>query len=262
MFAAGRLRYNIRFYILASSICLSLFLMGLVRVQFASGQLFYIRLEQVFGFVSLFYWYLALVIGPVSKLIGPRWGMPQLQFSRRAIGVSAAYFALFHAAVAFFGQIGGFAGIGLLPARFQWSLLFGVLALMVLLAMAATSFDKAIRFMTFPRWKLLQRFVYAAGILAILHVWLVGTHIAYVDTQIVAFVLLAVLFGFESVGITKIIAKRAPVLTQQKELWVTVFVCVWLFWVGLVLLLPKVVTDYHGQHQHTAAHAAGEHRHE
>jgi DMSO/TMAO reductase YedYZ heme-binding membrane subunit len=235
---------NIRFYILGSSILLSVVIGSWLRLHIASDQLLYIRLEQVFGLVAILYWYVALVVGPLGKLTGKGGVMAYLLFGRRAIGVSAAYFASLHAAIAFFGQTGG---LGLLPDRFRWSLAFGTTALVILLIMAATSFDRVVRYMTFPRWKWLQRLVYAAGVLAVLHVWLTGTHIASVNTQIAVFAALAVLFGLEAVRITSTLAKRYTNLAQR-ELWFTLFLCVWLFWVGLLLILPKLAANYHSEH--------------
>ena len=124
---------NSRFYVLVFSVLLSIFVLCLLRVQISGDQLFSIRAGQAFGYISAVHLYLALVVSPLKKVVGGgrRW-VQNLEFSRRAIGVSAAYFAFLHAAVALWGQIGGFGGLTLLPERFVWSLAFGVIALVVL----------------------------------------------------------------------------------------------------------------------------------
>ena len=258
MNALARLLNNSRFYILVFSVLASMLLAAWLRMQIPADRLYYIRLGQVFGLVSILYWYTAIILSPLSKLTGPRFGMPYLLFARRAIGVSAAYFAFLHACAAFFQEAGGFSGLGLLPQRFQWSLLFGVTALAILLLLAATSFDKIIMRMTFPRWKGMQRLIYIGGVLAVLHVWLTGTHIAYGWVQWVACVGLSVLFGLESWRMAKSLGKRLTSLAAP-ELFI-IFISIWIFFTGLLVMLPKVAVNYHAQHtSHTGSsgHAEG-----
>ena len=105
---------NIRFYILAATVCVSIFVFCWLRLTITDNQLFLIRAEQSFGYLCVVYWYLALLVSPLQKQMGNRFNLTPLVFSRRAIGVSAAYFALLHAGIALWGQIGGFSGLVLL----------------------------------------------------------------------------------------------------------------------------------------------------
>lgn len=50
-------------------------------------------------------------------------------------------------------------------------ILVGFSAFVILLALAATSFNRAMRWLGGPRWKLLHRGVYAVAVLAVLHFW-------------------------------------------------------------------------------------------
>jgi DMSO/TMAO reductase YedYZ heme-binding membrane subunit len=238
---------NNRFYILAFSFLSSVFVFCLLRAQISSDQLFYIRTEQVYGFVSIAFLYVALIISPIEKIVGQHVWVRNLLFARRAIGVSAAYFAFLHAAVALWGQMGGFGGLVLLPERFMWALLFGVTALVVLLLMAATSFDKAIKFMTFRKWKWLHRFVYMACLLIILHTWMIGTHLAYDWVRIAAFIPLSLLFGLEA---WTIVSKFSDKHTEfkSKDYFLTIVLCLWLFSSVLLFMLPVLVQNYHSQH--------------
>lgn len=247
MKALAKLLNNSRFYILVSSVLVSLLLAAWLRMQISTDRLYYIRLGQTFGLVSILYWYAAIVLSPLSKLTGPRFGMPYLLFARRGIGVSAAYFAVLHAHLAFFQEAGGFAGIFLLPSRFQWSLLFAVVALGVLVLLAATSFDKVIMKMTFPRWKAMQRLIYVGGVLAVLHVWLTGTHIAYQGVEWAAFAALSVLFGLESWRMAKWLGKKYSELAAP-QLLITLFVSIWVIFSFLLVLLPKVAINFHSEH--------------
>lgn len=242
------LHHNPRFYILASSILLSVFIASWLRISIPSDQLFGIRLQQILGLLAIMYWYVALLISPLQKRFATTSLMPYLIFSRRAIGVSAAYFALLHMLIALFGQIGGLAGVTLLPPRFLIAITLGFTALLILLAMAATSFDKAISFMTFPRWKFLHRFGYLAGILAMLHIWMIGTHMGYPTLQLVAFVLLTTLFWLESSRLARFIVKKYPRLTNKNALLSTIL---WLAMTFGLLLLPQTI-DNSGSHHNQA----------
>ena len=240
---------NSRFYILFFSFLLSLFLACSARLFFASDQLYYIRLEQLFGLASVIFLYIALIIGPVEKVVGKRQWISQVVFARRAIGVSAAYFALLHTVVALFGQIGGFGGLALLPQRFVWALLFGAISLLVLLLMAATSFNKVISFMTFRKWKWLHRMVYIGSILLLLHVWMIGTHLAYAWVQIAVFIPLSVLLGLESWCTTQKYRSHSWVRANA----VTVAIAAWLLSSLLLFMVPSLVQNYHGDHSKQAA---------
>lgn len=240
---------NSRFYVLTFSIVLSLAIAAWLRLQIASDQLYYIRLEQVFGFLSIAYLYLAVITSPLSKAIGETkpW-VKLLLFSRRAIGVSAAYFALLHVTVSLWGQIGGLSGLGLLPERFGWSLFFGFIALAILFIMALTSFDKVVSYMTLRRWKLLHRLVYFGGILVILHVWIIGTHLAYSWLKITIFVALVIFFGLEALRIANNVAKKHSTMKPTKKKLLAA--AIWIFWVLLLVSLPLIIKNYHAENHH------------
>ncbi len=249
---------NSRFYILVFSVLLSVALASWIRSAVPGDQLFYIRTEQAYGWVSLIFWYIAVMVSPLGYVFGKGRGViKQLTFARRAIGVSAAYFACLHFAVSLWGQIGGLAGLGLLPDRYKWSLGFGAVALAVLVLMAATSFDKVVSYMTFRRWKLLHRLVYGAGILVILHVWMIGTHVAYDGIKIAAFVALVIFFGLESYRVAGTIAKRYERL-KRKEYLTALFIGLWLAWVLLLVSLPGLVKNYHSEN-HSQQHSTVDH---
>lgn len=251
---------NARFYILLFSLLLSVLIVCWLRTQILSDQLLYIRTQQVFGFISLGFLYVALILSPLSKAVGDRPAMKFWLFSRRAIGVSAFYFAFLHFIVALFGQVGGPDGLGLLPDRFIWALGFGAVALFVLFLMAITSFDKAVRFMTYRKWKWLHRFVYGAGILIILHVWMIGTHMVYGWVQWALFVPVVIFFGLEAWRITGNFAKRFPEF-QSKEYFITIFLTLWLLWSLALACLPGLVANYHSGHTEHSQREGGKHGH-
>ena len=65
-----------------------------MRNSTASDQLFIIRLQQIYGLASIILWYLVVIIGPMGHIVGKH-RTKHLEFMRRAIGVSAFYFAYY-----------------------------------------------------------------------------------------------------------------------------------------------------------------------
>lgn len=240
---------NIRFYILASTACISILAICALRLNVESDQLFYIRVEQLFGYLCILYWYIALIISPLNRAQGDTAIIQLLSFGRRAIGVSAAWFALLHVGVSLWGQIDGLAGLALLPTRFAWSLSLGTIALVILLLMAVTSFNKVIAFMTFPRWKWLHRLGYIGGILAMIHLWMVGTHMAYLGFKVVIFVLLTTLFRLEGLRVAQNIVKNRPALANQET---AIALGIWIIATVLLLFLPQLMTNS-SEHYHVGA---------
>jgi DMSO/TMAO reductase YedYZ heme-binding membrane subunit len=199
---------NLRFYVLVATVLLSIFATCLLRIMISNDQAYIVWLGQFFGFAAILYWYVVLLLSPLSKLIGEHGWLSQLLFARRAFGVSVAYFALGHAVLAVWGQLGGLSQLGLLPSVFQVALWYGVIALVMLLLMAAASFDAVIRWMSFPRWKWLQRLGYGAGVLVIAHIWLIGVHTATAAVAIPLGVALLVLFSLEALRVRKVLRGR------------------------------------------------------
>jgi DMSO/TMAO reductase YedYZ heme-binding membrane subunit len=253
------LLYNSRFYILAISILLSIAVAAYLRLEILNDQLYYIRMQQVFGLLAMLYWLFALMISPIGYVIGKH-RTKRLEFARRAIGVSSAYFALLHGAIALWGQLGGLGEFALLPPLFKWSIAGGAVGLFILLIMAATSFDKVVSFMTYRKWKWLHRLVYTAFILVALHVWTIGTHLAYSEVQWMAFIALVILSGLELFRVTKLFNDKY--LHLDKAETVAVFGTMWAVIVVLIACTPIFVQNYHAKHMDHSQMSSGGHAHE
>jgi len=198
-----KLLSNSRFWVLSFGLICSLIIYGLVQQFVPAGTLQTIRLEQTFGFVSLGLLFLALLVTPLTKVF------PKLPYkdaylhSRRAIGVLAFYYAALHSVIAFFKQLQGFTGLKYLGSTYQVSLLAAIVALFILFLMAITSTDWAVRTLTFKNWKRLQRFVYLASILILLHVLLIVTH--YINHTIYFYLTLAVVAVLVALEIVRVV---------------------------------------------------------
>lgn len=96
--------------------------------------------------------------------------------ARRAIGVSAFFFAALHGIFALALQFNwNPLQFLLFPARYQFGFFAGEIALLILFALAATSFDRIVQKMGYAKWKTLHRFVYLAILLTVLHALIIGS---------------------------------------------------------------------------------------
>ncbi len=106
----------------------------------------------------------ALAVTPARSLF--RW--PEAMLVRRMTGVAAFLYVALHVLLYVVDQkwrIG--TVISEIVSRVY--LTIGFVALAIMAAMAATSFDRAVKALGGVRWRRLHRFVYAAGVLAMVH---------------------------------------------------------------------------------------------
>lgn len=237
------LRSNIRFYVLIVSFLLSLNVYFLVQLTVPSSTIQIIRLTQIYALLSVLYLYLTLLAGPLCFTFRALPFRGKYLKSRRALGVSAFYFALLHALLAFFGQLGGFAGLGFLSNTYLVAISISFASLLVLSALAFTSFDKVIAKLTFPRWKMLHRLVYAASIGILVHAVMLGTH--FQDLSAVIPQLLIAALGFllflELLRIDNLLHKKFPDASSISLISLPLFGL--LFYFSFSLLLPRTQTS-------------------
>lgn len=233
---------NSRFYFLVFSFLLSVCIVAYFRIQILDNQLYIIRIQQVYGFISILLIYLALIISPLGYVIGKQ-RMRQLEFLRRAIGVSAFYFALLHSSIAFWGQLGGFSKLGYLPSVFITSLVYATISLAIFAVLAVTSFDKVVSLFTYRWWKWLHRLVYVGLLLIIVHVWAIGTHVGYDFVTYGGFILLSLLGILESIRTVKNLQKSYPQLHRYALL--SIFAILSTVIVVAIYKIPNLIENYH-----------------
>jgi len=141
---------------------------GWMAMEFSSGNWDfpspYVPLIYHSGLWATYLLLLSLLVTPLRRLTG--WG--RLAQLRRMLGVACFLYCLLHV-VAWFGlRFWDWASLGN-EGLTRPSLWVATLSLLVLMALAATSFDTAIRRMGAGRWKQLHRLVYGAAFLAVLH---------------------------------------------------------------------------------------------
>ncbi len=118
---------------------------------------------------------------------GPRW----LKKHRRYFGVAAFGYALLHLA---FYLIERASLSKVFEEMTQLNMWTGWIAFLIFLPLAATSFDGAIKAMG-PRWKTVQRFVYAAAALTLVH-WAMGNDFKGLGPALVHFTPLVALQAY------------------------------------------------------------------
>lgn len=109
---------------------------------------------------------MALAITPLRKLTG--WNV--LARFRRLVGLYAFFYASLHLAVYLVLDLGGYWTQIIDDIAKRPFITVGFAAWLILLALAATSTQAAMRLLK-RAWVRLHRLVYAAGLLAVLHFW-------------------------------------------------------------------------------------------
>lgn len=136
--------------------------------------------------------WIALAVTPLRILTG----MPALARFRRMIGLFAFFYALVHLLCYAWLDMGFDVPEIARDIAKRPFILVGMLAFALLLVLAATSFNRAIRWLGGKRWQALHRAVYVASALALLHFfWMRSGKNLFGEVAIYA-ALLAALLGW------------------------------------------------------------------
>lgn len=231
---------NSRFYILFASLLFSLGIYLYITQTIPTGILQTERVTQTFAFSSLLLLYAALFASPLFAVFPKLTIRAQYIHARRALGISAWYFAVLHASFAFFGQLGGFNGLFYLSNTYLFAIALSFTALLILSAMAVTSFDQVLKKLTHKKWKLIHRFVYLALLLIVIHALMLGTHFQTLTDSIpqICFVLLAILLIFEAIRFDRYLSKKFASLPR-----VGVSFCIVLFFLAGFLTYLEIPSE-------------------
>jgi DMSO/TMAO reductase YedYZ heme-binding membrane subunit len=173
---------GVRLYVAIASGLITIETIWWAHTVYSGTILYPTRLEEVFAWLATGLLALALAIGPFFKLF-PHIPAQRIIFdARRMVGVSAAWFASLHVGIAYISLFNIANPFGL-PSEYKLSFAIGAVALLILLAMAATSFDKAITKLGIW-WFRLHRLIYLAGFLVLLHAFMIGTHATQTSTLV------------------------------------------------------------------------------
>ena len=135
---------------------------------------------------------ITLAVTPLRTVLG--W--PELARFRRLLGLlTFGYAALHLLCYAWFDMGLDWDDIAQDIAKRPF-ILVGFTAMLILLALAATSFNRAIRWLGAARWQTLHRAVYAVAVLAVLHFWWMRSGKRLYGEVLVYALILAVLLGW------------------------------------------------------------------
>jgi DMSO/TMAO reductase YedYZ heme-binding membrane subunit len=174
------------------------------------------RLTDIYGIVSIVYLILVMLAGPLYRLYPE---FPFKSFYRSSLGglgISTFYFAFLHSYIGFFRVLHGFNGLSFLSNNYLLSLIFGLIALLILALMAGTSFTWAMKALG-KKWKTLHRFIYLAGIGIILHTIMVGSDFYDFTKPVAAFIILGftILMLFETKTAYNYLVGRFPEISDR-----------------------------------------------
>jgi DMSO/TMAO reductase YedYZ heme-binding membrane subunit len=174
-----------------------------------------IRLMQWYALTAVTYLYLAIIIEPLGFLFGFTEN-PLAITLRKVFVVSALFFGLSHVRLAFFDQLGGFAGLGFLNARYLTILSLGLITLIILSILTILMLPKVIERIGTKRWWILSRLVYITGILILIHAFMLGTHFVDISAEIPQLFLVAagLIILLEALRLDAVLRKRFTYLPR------------------------------------------------
>ena len=154
--------------------------------------------------------YITLAVSPARRIFMA----PRLILMRRILGVAAFAYALFHLTLYSLDQKFDLPHVAS-EIILRFYLTIGFVALSVLIALAATSFDRAVRYLGGLRWNQLHRFVYAIAVLAQVHFLLQSKNDVWEPMLMLGF--LAWLFGY------RLMFRFAGEVTFARQIGLAVF---------------------------------------
>jgi DMSO/TMAO reductase YedYZ heme-binding membrane subunit len=247
---------NSRFYILTGSCLLALAIYVGVSLLVPSINLQIVRLDELYGLLSLAFLYVSLLPTPLYLAFPALPHKIAVIKARRALGVSAFLFGALHTYIAFFDQLKGFSGIAFYGNKYHLAIVVGAIGLAILALLAVTSFDLVVKKLG-SAWKILHRFVYLAGVLIIVHVLLLGTHYSDLPNSLIAqisFMGLAVLLLLEAKRFDSFLASRYNFKITLGLATVLVFVLAWdglQHFIHIPFGLSGGSLSLHAQHEQT-----------
>lgn len=126
------------------------------------------RFIKEMGEWALRFLWLTLAVTPVRDLVG----LPGLLKHRRALGVTAFIYALVHFLAYVWLDQGWVLDDIVADVLKRNFILVGFVALLLMLPLALTSFNAAIRAIGGRRWQMLHKLVYAVALLGLLHFYM------------------------------------------------------------------------------------------
>ena len=150
---------------------------------------------------------LTLAVTPLRVLAN----QPALARFRRMLGLTTFFYALLHFLAYAWLDMGFDAAVIARDIPKRPFALVGFLALLLMLPLAATSFNRAIRALGAARWRALHRAIYAIAVLAILHFfWMRAGKHDFAEVAVYA-AIVAALLGWRALRLRRLRQAGQPV---------------------------------------------------
>lgn len=133
-----------------------------------------IRLEQVYALTALSLLYTILITKPLQVFFPENVLVKQLAAVRKYLTLSVIFFAVIHASLAFFGQLGGFNGLFFLSSTYLIAIGLSFTGLLLLLPVVFLLYYKH----PLPSYLLIvsDRLLSGIGLLILIHALMLGSH--------------------------------------------------------------------------------------
>lgn len=131
-----------------------------------------------------------------------------------------------------------------LDTKYLTAIIFSGTALLILTAMAATSFDYMAKKLG-RNWKRLHRFVYLAGFLILAHFLLIGSDFANLAKTVPSIAIAAILFllSLEAIRFERYLVSKQPGLKKIHLSFIIIVAMIIL--VGYIYIVPNAYVQHH-----------------
>ncbi len=244
--------------LLFSCVLYSALVFGLLQLVYSDGSVFLIRLAQVYALSALTSLYIALLYRPLNYSFPTLpWLNIYKSIYKPAIAV-AWYFAAIHAAIAFYGLLGGWEGLFFLSDRYVLNAVLGFCALAILTIVSLLSIEILVKRFRFFRAKVWEQIIYFAGLFIVIHALMLGTHFRSFSEFIpqIFFGALTFLVILEAIRFDSFLYNKFPSIPKFGMVTIIVVASVLTFYITSVVMPQKESPfSVHSQHIQLAKEA-------
>ncbi len=126
-----------------------------------------VTLDRFYALIAVSFLYLAFIAIPIKNRL--------VTGLKGTFWILAFLFGFLHAYFAFFGELGGFEGLGFLDNKYLLAISLSATALVILFLVAAGSISFLTSRIHFPKSAILQGLAYLAGLLIVIHGLILGS---------------------------------------------------------------------------------------
>lgn len=201
---------KVKIYAPVLSLIISLGIYFLVIRAFSSQLLQIIRLQQFYALTALTFLFLSMMTEPIYSAFKTLPFRKQSFELRSSLIVSTFYFGLIHGLISFYGQLGGWGGLGFLSSTYLTAITLSFTALTLLMILSTTFSGFATQKFPVLKSKAVMFLLYFAGVLVLLHALMLGTHFRDLSATIpqILFIGIALFFALETLRLDSFLQNK------------------------------------------------------